>query len=1078
MDAGDVGPPCHDGRTVNVLAQLTDAFLERHFDPGTLERAREVVDRGAVRRPEIGMLSAASVTATAEVVGSRVEPYQVQLHAEAPTADYAGWLFTVCSCPVRSVCKHGAALALTLRQTFTPPAAPTTSAWRRTLERVVTELDRQHREPVDEVPLALEISLQEPRRGYQGIGRTLHVRPLRRGRNKPWVKTGADWSDVAAADVTGGFPPAQANAVAALHQLWMGHRSYYYAGVAPSLDEFGGQVVRALRTARDAGVTLLGGSGTAGVGIADDDAEVVVLLSDSATGGTAVHAAVTVGDEAWRGDDVIPIGNPATAVGLRDADGHLLLADLTSPMPLSVRHLVDGPGLTVPPAEADELRAELPVLMRHLTVRTETAAIELPEPLTPTLVLTVTWHTATKAALAWTWEYGDDGSRTCAVGSRDPLGGVRDRAAEQAIVAQVSPVLLATTTATDGEALALAIHELPHLRTLPDVRVLEEERPDFREVDVAPEIRFDVVEPDDDKPVNDWFDLAVSVRVAGETIPLPDVLAALTLGLEFLVLPSGLYVTTDRPEFDRLREVVAAAAELHDHEGERISVGRQDLGLWAQLAETGLVDAQVAEWVRRAAALRDLTEIPHPEPRGLATELRTYQREGFWWLAFLWQHGLGGILADDMGLGKTLQVLALIAHARAERPDEGPFLVVAPTSVVTAWADEAARHAPGLRVRVAGRRTDDIAALAADGDVVVTTYTLLRLAQEEYAAVAWAGLVLDEAQQVKNHQSKTYTAVRTLEAPFRLAVTGTPFENRLMELWSLLSITVPGLYPWPRRFADKVVRPIERDADKAVLDRFRARVKPFLLRRTKELVADDLPPKQEQVLPVELAPRHRKIYDTHLAKERQRILGLVDDFDRNRVAIFSALTTLRQLALDPALVDAEHERVGSAKLDVLVDHLLEITAEGHRALVFSQFTSFLRRVRSRLEDAGIATTYLDGATRDRGGVIEEFRSGSAPVFLISLKAGGVGLTLTEADYVFVLDPWWNPAAEAQAVDRAHRIGQTKHVHVYRLVASDTIEEKVMELKARKAELFAQVIDGDGAMSTSIGADDIRGLFED
>jgi SNF2 family DNA or RNA helicase len=255
-------------------------------------------------------------------------------------------------------------------------------------------------------------------------------------------------------------------------------------------------------------------------------------------------------------------------------------------------------------------------------------------------------------------------------------------------------------------------------------------------------------------------------------------------------------------------------------------------------------------------------------------------------------------------------------------------------------------------------------------------------------------------------------------------------------------------------------------------------VKPFLLRRTKELVADDLPPKQEQVLPVELAPRHRKIYDTHLAKERQRILGLVEDFDRNRVAIFSALTTLRQLALDPALVDEEHERVGSAKLDVLVDHLLEITAEGHRALVFSQFTSFLRRVRSRLEEAGIPTTYLDGATRDRSAVIEEFRSGSAPVFLISLKAGGVGLTLTEADYVFVLDPWWNPAVEAQAVDRTHRIGQRRPVNVYRLVASRTIEEKVMALKARKAALFSQVVDDDALMSSPLGAEEVRALLED
>ena len=1062
---------------MNVLAQLTDAFLGRAFDAGTLERAHDVVARGAVRRPEIGMLSAAAVTATAEVVGSREEPYQVQLHAEAPKDDYAGWLFTVCTCPVRSSCKHGAALALTLRQSFAQPSGPA-STWRRTLERVVTELDKQRSVPGEETPLALEISLAAPRHSYRSPGTTLHVRPMRQGRNKPWVKTGAEWSDVAAALTTGAFPRAQAEAVVALHTLWSGQRGYSQAGSMPALDEFGSQVVRALRTVRDAGVTLLGGGQIASVEIAEEAAEVVVRLGDAASGGTEVQGLVTLGEQSWRGDDVVPIGNPATSVGLVDPLGHLVVADLTAPMPLAVRHLVDGPGFTVPPAEAEEFRAELPVLMRHLPVRAETATIELPEPLTPTLALTVTWHSATKAGLAWTWEYGDDGSRSCPITSSDPLGGVRDRTAERALRALVAEHLLRTTTATDGEALTLAIHDLPHLRTLEGVRVVEEERPDFREVDVAPEIRFELVEPEGDHTTTDWFDLAVSVRVADESLPLPDVLAALTLGEEFLVLPSGMYVTTDRPEFARLREVVAAAAELHDREGDRIGVGRQDLGLWAQLAETGLVDTQVAEWVRRAEALRDLTELPRPEPRGLVTELRSYQREGFWWLAFLWQHGLGGILADDMGLGKTLQVLALIAHARAERPLDGPFLVVAPTSVVTAWADEAARHAPDLRFGVVRRGTDDVAEIARESDVVVTTYTLLRLAQDDYAAIGWAGLVLDEAQQVKNHQSKTYTAVRMIDAPFRLAVTGTPFENRLMELWSLLSVTVPGLYPWPRRFAERVVRPIERDGDQAVLDRFRARVKPFLLRRTKELVADDLPPKQEQVLSVELEPKHRRIYDTHLARERQRILGLVDDFDRNRVAIFSALTTLRQLALDPALVDDEHDDVGSAKLDVLVDHLAEITAEGHKALVFSQFTSFLGRVRSRLQDVGIPTTYLDGSTRDRAAVIDDFRSGTAPVFLISLKAGGVGLTLTEADYVFVLDPWWNPAAEAQAVDRAHRIGQTRHVHVYRLVATDTIEEKVMELKARKAELFAQVIDGDGAMSTTIGADDIRGLFED
>lgn len=1061
---------------MNVLAQLTDAFLDRHFDPGTLARAREIVATGRVHRPEIGMLSAESVTATADVLGTRPDPYQVQLHVEAPSESYEGWLFTVCSCPVRSVCKHGAALALTLRQSFAQPTVPP-STWRRTLDRVVSDLDRQSPHAVDATPLALEISLAEARRSHLSPGPTLRVRPLRRGRSKPWIKTGADWSDIDANPVTGTFPRAQAEAVSALHTLWSGHRSYYYTGVSPALDEFGSTVVRGLRAARDAGVVLLPGRNVHRVEIADDRAEVVVQLEHGEGGATVVQGTVVLGDQVFRGDAIVPVGNPAVAVGLF-VDDQLLIAELAAPMPVSVRHFVDGPGLTVPATETEELLDALPALMRHVTVRTGDSAIELPAPLEPTLVLTVTWHSATKAGLAWHWQYGDDESRSCALGSSDPIGGIRDRGRERELLGAVPSALLSATTVTDGEALALAIHELPHLRELDGVRVVEEERPDFREADVAPEIAFTLVEPEPGAEATDWLDLAVTVTVDGEPIPLPDVLAALTLGLDFLVLPSGLYVSTDRVEFDRLREVVAAAAELRERDGERIGIGHHDLGLWAQLAETGLVDAQVATWVERAQALRDLTDIPRPEPRGLTTELRSYQRDGFSWLALLWQHGLGGILADDMGLGKTLQVLALVAHARAERPDDGPFLVVAPTSVVTAWADEAARHAPGLRVGVVQRRTDDVAAIAASSDLVVTTYTLLRLAHPHYEGVAWAGLVLDEAQQVKNHQSKTYTAVRSIDSGFRLAVTGTPFENRLMELWSLLSITVPGLYPWPRTFTEKVVRPIEKEGDQVVLERFRARVRPFLLRRTKELVADDLPPKQEQVLGVELGPKHRKIYDTHLARERQRILGLVEDFDRNRVAIFSALTKLRQLALDPALVDDAHAAIGSAKLDVLVDHLLELTAEGHRALVFSQFTSFLGRVRDRLDAADITSTYLDGRTRDRAAVIEEFRSGSAPVFLISLKAGGVGLTLTEADYVFVLDPWWNPAAEAQAVDRAHRIGQTRHVHVYRLVASDTIEEKVMELKARKAELFAQVIDGDGAMSTSIGAEDIRGLFDD
>jgi SNF2 family DNA or RNA helicase len=410
------------------------------------------------------------------------------------------------------------------------------------------------------------------------------------------------------------------------------------------------------------------------------------------------------------------------------------------------------------------------------------------------------------------------------------------------------------------------------------------------------------------------------------------------------------------------------------------------------------------------------------------------------------------------------------------------MLIVAPTSVLGTWVDEVEKFAPDLTIavldRTRGKARVPMADAIAGADLVVTTYAVGRIDAEAFRSVRWSAAVLDEAQFVKNHQAKTYAAMRRLPARVTFALTGTPLENSLMDLWSLLSIVAPGLHPRPQVFKDQWAKPIEAGTAPEVLTTLRRRIRPLMLLRTKEAVAADLPPKQEQVLEVELEPRHRRIYDTHLAKERQKILGLVDDFDRNRMAIFSALTRLRQLALDPALVDPAHDRVGSAKTQLLAEHLVEITAEGHRSLVFSTFTSFLRRVRDRLTEEGVATVYLDGSTRDREEVIEAFRRGEAPVFLISLKAGGTGLTLTEADYVFLLDPWWNPAAEAQAVDRAHRIGQDKHVLVYRMVATDTIEEKVTALKARKAELFAKVVDGGGATSTGITADDIRGLFED
>lgn len=1069
---------------VSLLEALTNDLLRETFDPQTMERGEAYAAEGRVGDPEVRAVGDTTLRAAADVSGTRSVPYRVVLILE--TKDEAPRVMNTCTCPVRLNCKHGVALGLTL---ISPqPSAPDQgSSWETELRTLLGQLAEDSK-PEDDLPaLALEIDVQvkrpSPRSATAGSP-TVELRPMRMGNRGRWAKTGADWSNIPSALPGKDFPRGQLLPLQELARQLRSDRLLYARGSSLTLADFGDSAVNLLRDAVRGGVTVLPGENIRGVVIFDEPLSLAGDLRRE-DGDAVLRFGLAHGDRVYAGPTVLPIGRPTRSVGVLDA-GVLHLGDLSGPLSTHAQRLVTAKEpLTVPEAEIGTLSALLGPLARLVPLRSADDALDIPEPPAPRLSLTVTWRSSTHATLGWTWAYG---VRHYPVDSREDLGLVRDRAAEADLRGLVSSELLRKQEVRDGDALALAIHDLPALREIDGVDVTEVERPDFRETEEDPEISFEIAEQGSDGGIGqDWLDLQVVVTIGGEPVPLPDVLSALTRGDDFLILPSGTYISTDRPELDRLRNVVEAAGQLHERTGDGISVGKHDLGVWAELAELGVVDQQAAEWVQRAQALRDLREIPRPEPTGVATELRHYQLDGFHWLAFLHDQGLGGILADDMGLGKTLQVLATISHAVAAgttstapgSPSKlgNPFLVVAPTSVVPAWVQEATRHTPGLRVATVSKRSDHVAAAREGADIVITTYAILRLEQDSFAGRPWAGLVLDEAQQVKNHQSKTYAAARRIDARWRLAVTGTPFENRLMELWALLSITAPGLYPSPRMFRDAVVSPVEKSGDDRALHRFRTRLRPFLLRRTKELVADDLPPKQEQVLGVDLGPEHRRIYDAHLAKERQRILHLLDDFNDNRVAILSALTRLRQLSLDPGLVDPEDDEVGSAKLDTLVEHIEELAAEGHKALVFSQFTSFLSRARTRLDDAGIDFAYLDGATRDRGAVIESFRDGDAPVFLISLKAGGVGLTLTEADYVFVLDPWWNPAAEAQAVDRAHRIGQTQHVMVYRLVSTDTIEEKVMELKERKAELFAKVVDGEGAMATSIGADDIRALFD-
>lgn len=658
----------------------------------------------------------------------------------------------------------------------------------------------------------------------------------------------------------------------------------------------------------------------------------------------------------------------------------------------------------------------------------------------------------------------------------------------------------------------------------------------------------------------DWFGLGIAVKVNNWTVPFAQIFEALDRGADRILLGNGTYFSLRRPEFKTLRTLIAEARELDDAGGE-LRINRHQAGLFSELESlaasvhtTARWDAQVRSLLQLVEGLEDAEENPEmgakkdsekasdkgaqdstapqkasrqviaqrPVPTGLQATLRPYQVEGFQWLSFLYEQRLGGILADDMGLGKTVQALALLAHAieehraaseraTSERTTErgesvepfAPFLVVAPTSVITNWAAEAERFLPEAKVVTITETTAGKTPLAeriAGAHLVLTSYTLLRMDEDAYTGYArtlgravdeftgelsapegWGALLLDEAQFVKNTGTRAWSIARAMPARTKIAMTGTPIENNLMELWALLAIVADGLFPSARAFRDLYARPAESGEDPAhaaaTAARLRRRIRPIMLRRTKELVAAELPAKNDTRVNLPLAPGHRRIYDTHLQRERQKVLGLLEDMDKNRFTIFQSLTLLRRLALDAALIDPDaYAGVSSVKRDYLVQQLPDLLEKGHRVLVFSQFTGYLKSISARLAEEGIGHLYLDGSTRNRAEVIEAFTSGQEPVFLISLKAGGFGLNLTEADHVFIMDPWWNPAAEQQAVDRIHRIGQDKEVHVYRLVAEGTIEEKVMQLKESKAALFDAVVGEGEFASAAVTAEDVRELF--
>ncbi len=465
---------------------------------------------------------------------------------------------------------------------------------------------------------------------------------------------------------------------------------------------------------------------------------------------------------------------------------------------------------------------------------------------------------------------------------------------------------------------------------------------------------------------------------------------------------------------------------------------------------------------RLRALVGSFEGLPEPKlPPDLRAELRGYQRSGVAWLQFLREAGLGGLLADDMGLGKTLQALCAL-HGRT--------LVVAPTSVLFGWAEQAGRFRPGLRCSVyhGPKRALDL-----DANLTLTSYAILRLDAESLAREAWDTIVLDEAQAIKNPDSQIARAAFALRGEFRLTLTGTPVENRLEELWSQLHFANPGLLGSLRDFRERYARSIAAGEPGAAAH-LRARIAPFVLRRMKAVVAAELPPRTDAILHCELDPEERAVYDTVRAASQRQV---VERLQRggNVLEALELLLRLRQAACHRALVPGQTAS-GSSKVEVLLEALDEAAAEGHKALVFSQWTGLLDRVEPHLRAAGIRFTRLDGSTVDRQGVVEDFQSADGPpVLLISLRAGGTGLNLTAADHVFLLDPWWNPAVEEQAADRAHRIGQDRPVSVYRLVARDTVEERILELQQRKRALAEAALSG-ADHASAITREDLLGLL--
>jgi len=574
----------------------------------------------------------------------------------------------------------------------------------------------------------------------------------------------------------------------------------------------------------------------------------------------------------------------------------------------------------------------------------------------------------------------------------------------------------------------------------------------------------------------DWFDLDGGIDYGGQSVNLPDLLSAARQGETMIELGDGSMGML--PE-----EWLKKYSMLAD-------LGTAENGaLRFNASQAGVLDALLANQpeIQVDAAFEKVRErlrqfegvVALDSPPGFHGELRPYQREGLGWLDYLQRFGFGGILADDMGLGKTIQVLALLQRRRYRRQAKGPALAVVPRSLVFNWIQEAAKFTPRLKVLdYTGPGRHSLREKFAEYDLIITTYGTLRTDITELTNFEFDYVMLDESQAIKNADSQSAKAARLLRARHRLAISGTPIENHLGELWSIIEFLNPGMLGSDTVFKKYASAGTGAGLDVADRILLAKTLRPFILRRTKSQVVQDLPEKTEQTLYCDMETEQRRCYDELRVHYRDALLRKdAVELNRSKIEVLEALLRLRQAACHPGLINPDASSEPSAKLEMLLPSIAEVVEEGHKVLVFSQFTSFLAIVRERLDQEQLVYEYLDGRTRNRAAKVERFQNDpDCPIFLISLKAGGLGLNLTAAEYVYLLDPWWNPAVEAQAIDRSHRIGQTQHVFAYRLICRGTVEEKILELQQKKRDLADAILNADNRVISTLTREDLEFLL--